>query len=817
MRLILAVFFWSAFVSWVSAEVPTVVAETDQHWIYSDHSMRAKPVLEEPEQLTEAELAQKREEVRRELTAAKDGRAARAESGVPGVWRGFGGVPFGCNGPVDAIERGPGGKIYLGGDFSACNDVVVNNITAWDPATNTFEALGEPAGVDGPVTDLAVAPDGSLIVVGSFIFRAGSEFVDAVARWDGAAWSGVGEGFFNSTINSVVVDPGTGDIIVGGGFTQIFPSGQDPLQVNHIARWDGSAWNVLGDGFNWTVEALELVDGMLFAGGRFTGSGDGSQTFDRIASWDGTQWTGVGGGVDGFRVDSLATNGTELFVGGSFDNAGGQPTGSIAVWDGAAWSGINGPCCIGDLHYADGRLFVTGGFSQVDGSSLPRVAVWDGSNWSTPSNSRFSGFGEAIFSDGGDVFIGGNFSVIGTFFWQDYPDVGTLANRVARFDVDDTEWRALGNGTGNNLNGTVRDLLQYQGELWVAGNFDFAGTRPMPLGVARWDGQRWLRAPVEGSQFLCGVFKDFEVGASGELLGLTSCFSSSGDVVFSSTAQFDGTSWQPLAQGLNGNPVGVEVDPVTGNAYFYGAFTETVGDAPTAVNRIARWDGAAWSSVGEGAENGVSRSTSSFADIDSIAAYDGQIMIEGFFDRAGTTEADGLALWNGEAWVVPGDGLTIGENSGFVSALESQGPTVFAAGRFSTSGAQQVTDIAQWNGTEWLPLEGTVGEGIRFSPRVLSATNDLLYVGGFFSEAGGRPARFLARWDGSDWQSLGEGAENGLARFDGGIGAILPTSQGVFVGGRFGGSSGVTSPNLIYFADPDLIFDSRFEDRPYLE
>ena len=39
-------------------------------------------------------------------------------------------------------------------------------------------------------------------------------------------------------------------------------------------------------------------------------------------------------------VQALAVSGTDVYVGGDFKNAGGQPVNAIARWDGAAWHSL---------------------------------------------------------------------------------------------------------------------------------------------------------------------------------------------------------------------------------------------------------------------------------------------------------------------------------------------------------------------------------------------------------------------------------------------------------------------------------------------
>jgi len=59
-----------------------------------------------------------------------------------------------------------------------------------------------------------------------------------------------------------------GELIAGG----TFPSAGG-VNVNYIARWNGSAWQACGSGMDTYVYALTTYRGDLIAGGRFHAAG----------------------------------------------------------------------------------------------------------------------------------------------------------------------------------------------------------------------------------------------------------------------------------------------------------------------------------------------------------------------------------------------------------------------------------------------------------------------------------------------------------------------------------------------------------------
>ena len=144
-------------------------------------------------------------------------------------------------------------------------------------------------------------------------------------------------------------------------------------------------------------------------------------------------------------------NGSELYVGGNFPDAGGVPgTGFIARWDGSAWSAVGGG--VNSAVYAltvfdtDGAgpnpsaLFVGGEFNTAGGVTVNRVARWDGSTWSAVGTGLVGNRVETLAgfenSEGRFLYAGGDFTLSGP---GDIP-----LNRLAKWDPVLDEWSAVG-------------------------------------------------------------------------------------------------------------------------------------------------------------------------------------------------------------------------------------------------------------------------------------------------------------------------------------------------------------------------------------
>jgi len=263
------------------------------------------------------------------------------------TWSGSVGVP-GLNDTVwrmTVFDDGTGAAVYAGGDFTLAGDVVANRIAKWDG--RAWSALG--AGMNDRVFAVNAFDDGSdgcLYAGGSFT-EAGGVLATHIAKWNGYGWSGVGGGTDGVVYRFCVFDDGTGRALyVSGAFTE---AGGVP--ASGVARWNGTAWSPLGDGLSGEagphVEALAIYDDgsgpALYAGGDFTHAGD--LEVNGIAKWDGSAWSALGSGVDG-GVWTLMVfddgNGSALYAGGHFQEAGGVGANYIAKWDGNEWSAVGG-------------------------------------------------------------------------------------------------------------------------------------------------------------------------------------------------------------------------------------------------------------------------------------------------------------------------------------------------------------------------------------------------------------------------------------------------------------------------------------------
>src|SRR6186713_2188406 len=93
-----------------------------------------------------------------------------------------------------------------------------------------------------------------------------------------------------------------------------------------------SEWNQLGPGLNGPVYEITIDGNDVYVGGGFLDAG-GNPDADYVARWDGCEWHALGPGLNG-DVKAITVSGDNIYIGGSFT----QPFNYIARWDGAQWS-----------------------------------------------------------------------------------------------------------------------------------------------------------------------------------------------------------------------------------------------------------------------------------------------------------------------------------------------------------------------------------------------------------------------------------------------------------------------------------------------
>jgi trimeric autotransporter adhesin len=691
-----------------------------------------------------------------------------AASSSIGGWSALGDDHIGDHGAlIDSVEvlAVADGELYVGGRFNNVAGIPqADRVARWDGTT--WHALGSNAAgtngaLNGDVTALAVL-GGDVYVGGQFFNAAGIPQADFLARWDGSDWSAVGanpagtNGALNGAVFSLLV--AGDDLLVGGAFTDA----AGIAQADYIARWDGATWSALGsnaagtDGaLNGTPRALALAGSDLFVGGHFQDAAGIAQA-DYIARWDGATWSALGSnaaGTDGALnhwVGALVVSGTDLYIGGDFTDAAGIAQADyMARWNGNGWSAL-------------------------------------GSN-PAGTNGALNSWVFALAMAGTDLYVGGDFTNAAGIAQADY---------VARWD--ETSWSAVGSdpaGTNGVFNHSVWALAVAGDELYAGGPFTDAAGITQADYIARWDGASWTAlgaSPADG--LLNGAV--LALAVSGTDLYVGGAFTNVAKIPQADyIARWDGVAWHALGADPGGSDGAltnaVEALAVSGDSLYVGGhFFNAAGIAQA--DRVARWDGSNWSALG----TNPAGTDGALADgsVNGLAVAGNNLYVGGSFtDAAGIPQADYVARWDGASWHALGAnpaGTDGALPTGWVEALAVSGTDLYVGGFFiNAAGIAQADFVARWDGASWHALganasgsDGALNDWV-FS---LAVSGSDVYVGGGFTDAADiAQADSIARWDGGSWSALGADSSGTDGAFIGDIRALAMHGSSLYVGGGF--------------------------------
>lgn len=266
-------------------------------------------------------------------------------------WTGSSWLPIAStSSPVRCLTEGPGGRLFLGGDFTSVSGTSARHVVGQD--ANGW--LPVPATASLGVLDVFPLPAGELLACGDFVF---SGVRHHVGRWTGTSWQTIGSGLPEAA-TSIVMRP-NGEIVC----SHVWPGTHERL-----ARFDGSSWTPLAVPAPMTgVSELEVLpNGDLVAAGY------------GMARWTGSSWHAYPAGYP-HPVEKVAVrpNGN-LVVVGQVSSTGY----TVAEWDGQGWLPypIDANCSDAAI-LPNGDIVVVGGFTTIGNTVAYYAARWDGQSW----------------------------------------------------------------------------------------------------------------------------------------------------------------------------------------------------------------------------------------------------------------------------------------------------------------------------------------------------------------------------------------------------------------------------------------------------
>ncbi|RYE22610.1 MAG: hypothetical protein EOP51_12715 [Sphingobacteriales bacterium] len=219
-----------------------------------------------------------------------------------------------------------------------------------------------------------------------------------------------------------------------------------------------------------------------------------------------------------------------------------------------------------------------------------------------------------------------------------------------------------------------------------------------------------------------------------------------GGTSVNSVAKWNGTQWQPVGNTFTEwvhklEPIGTDLFAMPYN---------TTADS----NHIYKWDGSQWNKYAKGFyltnTNLGSYHASSLYD---AIEYNGKLIVCGEFDRAGSNNISGIAEWNGSDWSALGTGLTdpiTGLNI-YPHKMFLYNSNLYVVGNFKKAGGVTVNGVAYWDGSNWHAM----GDGFNSAVYGIEEYKGSLYACGEFTKSGSDDLYSIAKWDGAKWVNAG--------------------------------------------------------------
>lgn len=542
-------------------------------------------------------------------------------------------APFNSVGfEVTNVLLSDGNYLYAGGDFSLDGA----NVARWDGTQ--WEAVGTRL-IDGSqdsVLSLA-SYNGELYAVVNLTVNL-NRSIGSIWKWNGNVWTKLSATFRGGGPTSLLV--WNDSLYVNGSFTNInsqtarglvryqdeifqplpgiasparpqgtpnaiyfagqfsylanSDSGTDWLLASGVGLWDGTAYDNIyspefSNGVGLVPSTFAHLGDKLYVGGTFLAAGDASA--NSIAAWDGRAWSGLGSGIQNrtstvTRVNAIQPLGNDLFVGGLFTHAGGQPANNVAIWDGQLWrpAGAGFNSGVNTIVAHNGRIYAGGTFSRSGSETVFFYAAWNGASWEevgcclgAPVDGGVTR--ATVMND--RLFIGGR------LFGGDLGGA-TITNTV--FELVNGEFIYIG-----GFDRSIASMTSLDGELYVSGDFQRVEGQPIRY-LAKWDGTGWSAV---GSQLNVGPST---MTVHKGKLHIGGIFTNSVTVSnLNRIARLDG-DWEPLGSGVRNGalPSRVQALHSMGDDLFVGGIFLQAGVSDSLY--FARWneDINFYSSVGGG-------------------------------------------------------------------------------------------------------------------------------------------------------------------------------------------------------------------------
>lgn len=361
-------------------------------------------------------------------------------------------------------------KIFIGGIFTQVNNQNVSALAALDPVTGALLSWNPSLSSKSSLSVNAINSDGSskICVGGQF------GIVNAIPRGGLAAINlstnellPLNAIIENGTVYSLLVLNNT--LYFSGSFTSVNGIQRNGIAAINLSNGQLKDWN---PNANSTVSALVNISDKIYLGGSFTSVSEQPRnylavvdTFGNLLGWSPNPNN---------RVLTLAVSNDIIYVGGLFTNIGSQTRNRLAAIDTSgnilSWNPNSGGV-INSLAIKDSVIYVGGAFFNIGGITRQRLAAIDKNgnvlNWVYNAN----GVVNKVAIVDKYFYASGNFTTIN----------GTSRKRFVAVDLDNNILRDF--QIDLDVTGYALEFDQENGVIFLGGGFNSVNSR-LRTGIA---------------------------------------------------------------------------------------------------------------------------------------------------------------------------------------------------------------------------------------------------------------------------------------------------------------------------------------------
>lgn len=259
-------------------------------------------------------------------------------------------------------------------------------------------------------------------------------------------------------------------------------------------------------------------------------------------------------------------------------------------------------------------IYATGFFSTVCGQAANYVAKWENNSWQPSLSIELSDPGHSLKTINGNMYIAK---------YEESID----SNWV--YVYDGTSLQTLGSGvylstaSGFSQLPNIYDIVEFNGNIVACGEFDKVGQEVIS-GIMQWNGTNWqpLAGGLQGNiQNTAPVIYPHQMLVYNDALYVVGNFRYANGIQVNGVAKWDGNTWFPMGSGFN-NTV-YSIIAFNNEIIVGGSFTASNGQD---LNRIAKWDGSQWVSLGLGF---TATSPNDFIFVHTLKVIDDELYITG--------------------------------------------------------------------------------------------------------------------------------------------------------------------------------------------